>query len=86
MTKKLARYLNWLQHDTKIFNVGERRRVAAGGVNSPVTSKVMRESVASVRKTLAAGDNTRNESERASASRAAAHMLINEVCVRPFHL
>ncbi|QIX01623.1 hypothetical protein AMS68_007140 [Peltaster fructicola] len=31
ITKKLARYLNWLQHDTKIFNVGERRRQAAGG-------------------------------------------------------
>ena len=30
VTKKVARYLNWLQHDTKIFNVGERRRVAAG--------------------------------------------------------
>ncbi|PWY78439.1 bifunctional 6-phosphofructo-2-kinase/fructose-2,6-bisphosphate 2-phosphatase [Aspergillus sclerotioniger CBS 115572] len=30
VTKKLARYLNWLQHDTEIFNVGERRRVAAG--------------------------------------------------------
>ena len=29
VTKKLARYLNWLQHDTRIFNVGERRRVAA---------------------------------------------------------
>ena len=29
ITKKLARYLNWLQHDTKIFNVGERRRIAA---------------------------------------------------------
>ncbi|KAF1990580.1 6-phosphofructo-2-kinase 1 [Aulographum hederae CBS 113979] len=29
ITKKLARYLNWLQHDTRIFNVGERRRVAA---------------------------------------------------------
>ena len=28
VTKKMARYLNWLQHDTKIFNVGERRRVA----------------------------------------------------------
>jgi 6-phosphofructo-2-kinase len=28
ITKKLARYLNWLQHDTKIFNVGERRRLA----------------------------------------------------------
>lgn len=31
VTKKIARYLNWLQHDTKIFNVGERRRVVAGG-------------------------------------------------------
>jgi 6-phosphofructo-2-kinase len=31
ITKKLARYLNWLQHDTRIFNVGERRRVAASG-------------------------------------------------------
>ncbi|ORY02190.1 6-phosphofructo-2-kinase-domain-containing protein [Clohesyomyces aquaticus] len=29
ITKKMTRYLNWLQHDTKIFNVGEKRRVAA---------------------------------------------------------
>lgn len=34
ITKKISRYLNWLQHDTKIFNVGERRRVAAGTSNS----------------------------------------------------
>lgn len=27
ITKKLARYLNWMQHDCKIFNVGQRRRV-----------------------------------------------------------
>ena len=32
VTKKIARYLNWLQHDTQIFNVGERRRVVAGGI------------------------------------------------------
>ena len=31
VTKKIARYLNWLQHDTRIFNVGERRREAASG-------------------------------------------------------
>lgn len=31
ITKKLARYLNWLQHDSKIFNVGARRREVAGG-------------------------------------------------------
>lgn len=35
VTKKLARYLNWLQHDTQIFNVGERRRTAAGKSPSP---------------------------------------------------
>ncbi|QVM06167.1 hypothetical protein D8B26_000880 [Coccidioides posadasii str. Silveira] len=37
ITKKLSRYLNWLQHDTRIFNVGERRRVAAsgGGLDEP---------------------------------------------------
>lgn len=34
----MARYLNWLQHDTKIFNVGERRRVAAGGPTKPSMS------------------------------------------------
>lgn len=39
ITKKIARYLNWLQHDTRIFNVGERRRVAAGGQSAPPTSR-----------------------------------------------
>ncbi|KAK3706485.1 6-phosphofructo-2-kinase [Vermiconidia calcicola] len=39
ITKKLARYLNWLQHDTRIFNVGERRRVAAGGPHSDEKTK-----------------------------------------------
>ena len=37
ITKKVARYLNWLQHDTKIFNVGERRRVAATGSSRATT-------------------------------------------------
>ena len=42
VTKKIARYLNWLQHDTRIFNVGERRRVAAGGLGSKVSPDVLR--------------------------------------------
>lgn len=29
ITKKLARYLGWLQYDVKVFNVGNRRRQAA---------------------------------------------------------
>ncbi|GAB7340781.1 hypothetical protein MBLNU457_7153t1 [Dothideomycetes sp. NU457] len=42
ITKKLARYLNWLQHDCTIFNVGERRRVAAGGPNTLEKTKSRR--------------------------------------------
>ena len=30
ITKKIQRYLSWQQHNTKIFNVGNRRRIAAG--------------------------------------------------------
>lgn len=45
VTKKITRYLNWLQHDTKIFNVGERRREAQGRplrfgqLSNPTTAK-----------------------------------------------
>ena len=42
VTKKIARYLNWLQHDTRIFNVGERRRVAAGGLGSNLSQDFLR--------------------------------------------
>ena len=42
VTKKIARYLNWLQHDTRIFNVGERRRFAAGGLGSSANSATPR--------------------------------------------
>lgn len=30
ITKKLQRYLSWQQHNTRIFNVGNRRRIVAG--------------------------------------------------------
>ena len=36
ITKKVTRYLNWLQHDTRIFNVGEKRRVATSGPGRPM--------------------------------------------------
>ncbi|KAK3942520.1 6-phosphofructo-2-kinase-domain-containing protein [Diplogelasinospora grovesii] len=29
IVRKLSRYLNWLQYDTRVFNAGERRRTAA---------------------------------------------------------
>ncbi|KAG0220493.1 6-phosphofructo-2-kinase-domain-containing protein [Mortierella sp. GBAus27b] len=38
LVKKLKRYLTWLQYDTKVFNVGTRRRVASKGDNKNGTS------------------------------------------------
>ncbi|OLN95284.1 putative 6-phosphofructo-2-kinase PB17E12.14c [Colletotrichum chlorophyti] len=35
ITKKVQRYLSWLQYNSRIFNVGNRRRVAAG-LSSPM--------------------------------------------------
>ncbi|KKY18459.1 putative 6-phosphofructo-2-kinase 1 [Phaeomoniella chlamydospora] len=43
IVKKIARYLNWLQHPTKVFNVGERRRVAAGRSQPAPRSEAKRE-------------------------------------------
>jgi 6-phosphofructo-2-kinase len=38
ITKKIQRYLSWQQHNSRIFNVGNRRRVAAGVLPGPVGS------------------------------------------------
>jgi 6-phosphofructo-2-kinase len=69
ITKKMARYLNWLQHDTKIFNVGEKRRVAAS-TNGFRLSQASLERVSSgVRQAL--------EQHNDSPAQIAAKILIN---------
>lgn len=35
ITKKIHRYLRWQQHKSKIFNVGNRRRIAASADSNP---------------------------------------------------
>src|SRR5271168_4922496 len=35
ITKKIQRYLSWQQHNSRIFNVGNRRRIAAGVSTGP---------------------------------------------------
>jgi 6-phosphofructo-2-kinase len=35
ITKKIQRYLSWQQHNSRIFNVGNRRRIAVGGAHQP---------------------------------------------------
>lgn len=78
ITKKLARYLNWLQHDTEIFNVGERRRVAAGKSPSPAkigrplekrASNVHEDLVDSVRR-LSVSVGTMNQNESSPSENA----------------
>lgn len=50
IVKKIARYLNWLQHPTEIFNVGNRRRIAAGGGQTIPLKSIDSELRESVRK------------------------------------
>jgi 6-phosphofructo-2-kinase len=39
ITKKIQRYLSWQQHETRIFNVGNRRRVVAGNIEGAPAPK-----------------------------------------------
>lgn len=56
ITKKMARYLNWLQHDTRIFNVGERRRVAATGHGMRLSSAGLEKMPSGLREAVENGD------------------------------
>ncbi|KAF2268913.1 bifunctional 6-phosphofructo-2-kinase/fructose-2,6-bisphosphate 2-phosphatase [Lojkania enalia] len=69
ITKKMTRYLNWLQHDTKIFNVGERRRVAASGHGFRLSSTSLERVPSGVARALREGEET--------LPRIAAKILIN---------
>ncbi|KAJ5937179.1 Bifunctional 6-phosphofructo-2-kinase/fructose-2 6-bisphosphate 2-phosphatase [Penicillium verhagenii] len=80
ITKKLARYLNWLQHDTHIFNVGARRRVAAG-----------KDLIDSVRRlSVSVGKNNQGESSPPEESPlpppvVPTKILVNGNDAEPFH-
>ncbi|CAO2648660.1 Nn.00g079270.m01.CDS01 [Neocucurbitaria sp. VM-36] len=69
ITKKMARYLNWLQHDTKIFNVGEKRRVAASGHGFRLSQASLERVSSSVKEAI--------EQHKDSLPQLAAKILIN---------
>lgn len=69
ITKKMTRYLNWLQHDTKIFNVGEKRRVAASGHGYRLSSTSLERIPSGVKNALETKEQTLPE--------IAAKILIN---------
>jgi 6-phosphofructo-2-kinase len=61
ITKKMARYLNWLQHDTRIFNVGERRRVAATDHGYRLSSTSLERLPSGVRRAVEEGGQSLHE-------------------------
>lgn len=78
MTKKIARYLNWLQHDTRIFNVGERRRVAAGGLAPSALPGIARtQNLGNLRMTTAISNGASVDGKAATAIIPATKILIN---------
>jgi 6-phosphofructo-2-kinase len=86
VTKKIARYMNWLQHDTRIFNVGERRRVVAGVPDrSAHTEPVMgmRSLGDSTSPTMASVNSILNHVNRVPLPAAAAEILVNDRAIRP---
>ena len=87
ITKKIARYLNWLQHDTRIFNVGERRRVAAGApyLSTPFENK-SREWPRDVHDTVGASlSNILNQSKKLDLPPVPTQILLNgEPAPEPF--
>ncbi|ESZ95708.1 putative 6-phosphofructo-2-kinase PB17E12.14c [Sclerotinia borealis F-4128] len=79
ITKKIQRYLSWQQHETKIFNVGNRRRVAAGkpqeGSGTPPSAQASAYRPSLLRESSRAG----SIHGIIDAPTQAAHMLLNGV-------
>ena len=90
IVKKLQRYLNWLQHPTEIFNVGERRRVVAGKKRIPQRKSTqhkieteLRDSVRRMSLTSAAPHHVDEQSDMLPAPALATRVLLNGQDVAP---
>lgn len=73
ITKKIQRYLSWQQHNTRIFNVGNRRRIAAGVIPSSSSSPRGRSPPASQHRHSRLGPNGQTH----SPVQEAASILLN---------
>lgn len=75
ITKKIQRYLSWQQHDCQIFNVGNRRRTAAGGLEPIPESRP----VSPQKQRTSAPARTGSINGIIDAPTQAAHILLNGV-------
>lgn len=81
ITKKIQRYLSWQQHETRIFNVGNRRRVAAGKPHPKNGTPPTAEARASAHRPSVSNPPIRTGSIPGliDAPTQAAHMILNGV-------
>jgi 6-phosphofructo-2-kinase len=80
IVKKIARYLNWLQHPTEIFNVGNRRRIAASMGAMPTEKSIegqLRESVRNMSMTTGALNGIIDQKEMLPPPALATRILVN---------
>ncbi|KFY05715.1 hypothetical protein V492_08341 [Pseudogymnoascus sp. VKM F-4246] len=79
ITKKIQRYLSWQQHNSQIFNVGNRRRVAAGAQpgSSNITAQTQPRTKAVTNTDARPG--TATASSTMDGPTQAAHILLNGV-------
>jgi 6-phosphofructo-2-kinase len=76
ITKKIQRYLSWQQHNTEIFNVGHRRRVAAG-VCSGAMGAAIEDLHAEGYATSSSQSEQGTSMQHMDAPTQAAHILLN---------
>ncbi|TGO67934.1 hypothetical protein BOTNAR_0033g00320 [Botryotinia narcissicola] len=79
ITKKIQRYLSWQQHETKIFNVGNRRRVAAGKPRPSNGTPLKYQESAPRPSVSSQPSRTGPNSGAIDAPTQAAHMILNGV-------
>ena len=89
IVKKIARYLNWLQHPTRIFNVGDRRRVAASTgppLHGPSVDFALRDSVRRMSLTTTVPPGIIGRADILPPPAFAADVVLNGVTERYDHL
>ncbi|KAJ8061798.1 hypothetical protein OCU04_009592 [Sclerotinia nivalis] len=79
ITKKIQRYLSWQQHETRIFNVGNRRRVAVGKPQQSNGTPLKAQESAQRPSVSSQSIRTGSIAGKIDAPTQAAHMILNGV-------
>lgn len=79
ITKKIQRYLSWQQHNSQIFNVGNRRRVAASAQSGSSNTAAQAQPRTKAVTNTDTRPGTATDSDTMDGPTQAAHILLNGV-------